>query len=127
MKPDYQDRARSNTITANDGSVAWPLLAVAAMAMMLGVFRAAHQLALNEQLMLSAALLVGGTLFAACVVMWNVLTAARAENECLKSALAARPNHESIADTRRMMANMGHEIRTPLNGVIGHVGLASGN
>jgi signal transduction histidine kinase/DNA-binding response OmpR family regulator len=118
-----QDELRRDTVTAQEGSVTWPLLALAASALMVGVFNAAYGLATNEQLFLAGGVLVAGTLLTVFAVMWNWLAAARAENQRLAILLAeqsAKPNHP---DTERMVASMGHEIRTPLNGVIGMLGL----
>lgn len=114
---------RPGPVTANDAQVTWPLLALAAAALMLGVFNAAHHLALNEQLLLSGFVLVVGTLCAVCAVAWNMLTGLRAENQRLTASLYQQHDTAIASDTRRMMANMSHEIRTPLNGVIGMLGL----
>jgi signal transduction histidine kinase/CheY-like chemotaxis protein len=110
-------------VTANDGGVTWPVLMLAAVVLMTGVFRIAHALALNEQFILAGAFLIGGTLLSALGVMWNVLSGTRAQNQLLRSQKHQVYREENAPDTQRMMATMGHEIRTPLNGVIGMLGL----
>jgi signal transduction histidine kinase/CheY-like chemotaxis protein len=110
-------------VTANDGQLTWPVLVLAAVVLMVGVIRIAHQLALQEQLILAGAALIGGSMLSALGVMWNVLTSTRAQNQHLHAVKAVPSLTHSAPDTKRMMATMGHEIRTPLNGVIGMLGL----
>ena len=114
---------RPELVTANDARMTWPLLALAGGALMVGVFNAAHQVAINEQLLLAGAILVAGTVVTAFAVMWNWGTELRAEKQQLTHALQLLQNSETPADHKRMMASLGHEIRTPLNGVIGMLGL----
>jgi signal transduction histidine kinase/CheY-like chemotaxis protein len=110
-------------VTAADAQVTRPLLVVLVTTLMVSVFNAAHKLAANEQLLVAAAVLVAGTLFAGFAIGWNWLAAVRAENQRLQAKLAAQAETESRHDALRMMATLGHEIRTPLNGVIGMLGL----
>jgi signal transduction histidine kinase/CheY-like chemotaxis protein len=110
-------------VTANDGGMTWPVLVLAAVVLMVGVIRAAHQLALEQQLILAGAALVAGTLLSALGVMWNLLSNTRAQNQHLQSREQALQAKDNTPDTKRIMATMGHEIRTPLNGVIGMLGL----
>lgn len=110
-------------VTADDAEMTWPVLVLAAVVLMVGVIRLAHQLALNEQLILAGAALVSGTLLSALGVMWNLLTSTRAQNQLLRGRRLSAHVKDNAPDTTRMMATMGHEIRTPLNGVIGMLGL----
>ena len=118
-----QTDQRAPSATAHDGLVTWPLLALAAAALMFSVFNTAHRLAAEEQLFWAASILVLGTLVTAIAVMWNLNATLRAENQRLKKAAASSKPSMPVAESRRMMAHMGHEIRTPLNGVIGMLGL----
>jgi signal transduction histidine kinase/CheY-like chemotaxis protein len=110
-------------VTANDERMTWPVQVLAAVVLMVGVIRTAHQLALNEQLILAGSALIGGTMLSALGVMWNLLSSTRAQNQHMQSTKPAAHPNTATPDTKRMMANMGHEIRTPLNGVIGMLGL----
>jgi signal transduction histidine kinase/CheY-like chemotaxis protein len=114
---------RTPLATANDGLVTWPLLALAAAALMFSVLNTAHRLAAEDQFFWAASILILGTLVTAVAVMWNWNATLRAENQRLKQALPASADHIPIAESREMMAHMSHEIRTPLNGVIGMLGL----
>ncbi len=126
-KPQHSRPMRRSTdsapVTANDGRMTWPVLVLAAVVLMAGVVRTAQQLALNEQLLLAGACLVGGTLLSALGLTWNLLSGARAQNQLLLSRQHPMLSTETAPDIQRMMATMGHEIRTPLNGVIGMLGL----
>jgi signal transduction histidine kinase/CheY-like chemotaxis protein len=110
---------RPDHVTASDGDVTWIMLGLATAALMFGVFKAAHHLALNEQLVLAGCMLVAGTLTITFALMWNIVASLRAENQQLKSRALAPQEWAVITDQARMMATMSHEIRTPLNGVIG--------
>jgi signal transduction histidine kinase/CheY-like chemotaxis protein len=110
-------------VTANDERMTWPVQVLAAVVLMVGVIRTAHQLALSEQLLLAGAALIGGTMLSALGVMWNLLSSTRAQNQHMQSTKSVSQSHTAAPDTKRMMATMGHEIRTPLNGVIGMLGL----
>ncbi len=114
---------RADPVTANDGDITWIMLGLAVAALMFGLFNAAHRLALNEQLILAGVVLVAGTLTITFALLWNIVTALRAENQLLKLQATHPSDANNTSDNRRMMANMGHEIRTPLNGVIGMLGL----
>jgi signal transduction histidine kinase/CheY-like chemotaxis protein len=114
---------RSEAATAHDTHMTWPLLVLAASALMFSVFNTAHRLAAEEQLFWAASILVLGTVFTAIAVVWNMVASLRAENQRLKQATAASTTQVSDAESRKMMAHMGHEIRTPLNGVMGMLGL----
>jgi signal transduction histidine kinase/CheY-like chemotaxis protein len=121
------DQAASQTGQLPDASgertFARPLHIAAALLLVVGLFRAAHHLALDQQLLFAGVVLVAGTLLANFALTWNSLARLRAENEALRRQLSARPPAAPHSDVKRMMANMGHEIRTPLNGVIGMLGL----
>lgn len=118
-----QTDQRATSATAHDGLVTWPLVALAASALMFSVLNTAHRLAAEEQLFWAATILVLGTLVTAVAVMWNLNATLRAENQRLKKMSATSKQLMPIAESRQMMAHMGHEIRTPLNGVIGMLGL----
>jgi signal transduction histidine kinase/DNA-binding NarL/FixJ family response regulator len=118
-----QTDQRAASATAHDGLVTWPLLALAAAALMFSVINTAHRLAAEEQLFWAASILVLGTLVTAIALMWNVNASLRAENQRLKQVAASSTHLIPVAESRHMMAHMGHEIRTPLNGVIGMLGL----
>ncbi len=118
-----QTDQRAASVTAHDGLVTWPLLALAAAALMFSVFNTAHRLVAEEQVFWAASILVLGTLVTAIAVMWNVNATLRAENQRLKQGVPASTHLMPVAESRHMMAHMGHEIRTPLNGVIGMLGL----
>ena len=98
---------RSETATANDGRVTWPVLALAATALMLGVFNAAHHLALNEQLLLSGAVLVGGSVLTALATVWNWVAGLQAEKQRLEQVLASRPADDAQADSKRHDGDAG--------------------
>lgn len=121
--PAVQADQRAPTATAQDGLVTWPLLALAASALMFSVFNTAHRLAAEEQLFWAASILVLGTLVTAIAVMWNVHATLRAEYQRLRQVMPASAQLIPVAESRHRMAHMGHEIRTPLNGVIGMLGL----
>ena len=118
-----QTDQRAASATAHDGLVTWPLMAIAAVALMFSVFNTAIRLAADEQLFWAASVLVLGTLVTAVAVMWNLNATLRAENQRLKRDTRASSQLMSVTESRHMMAHMGHEIRTPLNGVIGMLGL----
>jgi signal transduction histidine kinase len=123
-KPEHLPHdVRSDPVTAQDGRVTGPVLILAALALGFGLLKAAHELAQNEQLMLSAVLLVGGTLLGTVAVLWNWATHLRAEVQMRSQDVSPTTAPAAEPDSRRMMANMSHEIRTPLNGVIGMLGL----
>lgn len=109
-------------VTASEGWLASPIMLLAAVVMMVGVVRMAHQFAANDQLLLAAASLIAGTFLASFSVAWNLLSSLRAQNHRLLKILGDK-GQDTSSDTNRMMASMGHEIRTPLNGVIGMMGL----
>lgn len=121
--PTVQADQRAPTATAQDNLVTWPLLALAAAALMFSVFNTAHRLAAEEQLFWAASILVLGTLVTAIAVMWNVNASLRAKYQRLIQVSASPTHLIPVAESRHMMAHMGHEIRTPLNGVIGMLGL----
>jgi signal transduction histidine kinase/CheY-like chemotaxis protein len=110
---------RSTIVTAQEGRLTWAMLGLAAVVFILGVFKSAHTLAVNDQSVMAGAALVFGTLLSTSILMWNWVASLRAENQRLKN----RVQYEDAPDSRRMMAAMSHEIRTPLNGVIGMLGL----
>jgi signal transduction histidine kinase/CheY-like chemotaxis protein len=123
MLPDAQQPVTANTVTNSEASAKWPVLALALAVLLFGVFRVAHELALNEQLLLAGVLLVTASMLAVAALAWNRITSLKAENQSLQNTIAHQSKSVSLADTRHMMANMSHEIRTPLNGVIGMLGL----
>jgi signal transduction histidine kinase/CheY-like chemotaxis protein len=123
MLPDAQQPVTANTVTNSEASAKWPVLALALAMLLFGVFKVAHQLALNEQLLLAGVLLVLTSMLAVGALAWNRITSLKAENQSLQNTLAHQSKSVSLADTRHMMADMSHEIRTPLNGVIGMLGL----
>lgn len=126
QSPMPQPTRRANDtapITANDERMTWPVQVLAAVVLMVGVIRIAHQLALSEQLILAGAALIAGSVLSALGIMWNLLSSTRAQNQHMQSSKPAPQSSDSAPDTKRMMATMGHEIRTPLNGVIGMLGL----
>lgn len=118
-----QTDQRAASATAHDGLVTWPLLALAAAALMFSVFNTAHRLVAEEQVFWAASILVLGTLVTAIALMWNVNATLRAENQRLKQVTVSSTHLIPAAESRHRMAHMGHEIRTPLNGVIGMLGL----
>jgi signal transduction histidine kinase/DNA-binding response OmpR family regulator len=119
LHPDQE----AHLVTAQDGQVTWPLLAVAAMALMFSVVNTAHRLASDEQLFLAGSVLVLGTLITAVALMWNKLATLKAEYDQLLLRSKTRDDNIPTTESRHMMAHIGHEIRTPLNGVIGMLGL----
>lgn len=118
-----QTDQRASSATAHDGLVTWPLLALAAAALMFSVINTAHRLAAEDQLFWAASILVLGTLVTAIALMWNLNATLRAENQRLKQVTPSSAQLIPVSESRHMMAHMGHEIRTPLNGVIGMLGL----
>jgi signal transduction histidine kinase/CheY-like chemotaxis protein len=121
---DQAARQTEQTLDANDErAMARPLHLAAALLLIVGLFRAAHDLALDQQLLFAGVVLVAGTLLANFAFTWNALARLNAENHALRKQLSTRPETQPNSDVKRMMANMGHEIRTPLNGVIGMLGL----
>ncbi len=109
-------------VTAIEGQQASPVMMLAAVVLMVGVFRLSHTYATNDQLVLAAVSLVSGTLLACLAVVWNWTSSLRAQNHRLQSDNAML-RQKTGDDSNGTMAAMGHEIRTPLNGVIGMLGL----
>jgi signal transduction histidine kinase/CheY-like chemotaxis protein len=122
-KNPWPRETQPDPITASDGDVTWVMLGLATAVLMFGVFKAAQQLALSEQLVLAACMLVAGTLTITFALMLNIVTSLRAENQMLKARNQTSEASFVTADQTRMMTMMSHEIRTPLNGVIGMLGL----
>ena len=58
-------------VTAIEGQQASPVMMLAAVVLMVGVFRLSHTYATNDQLVLAAVSLVSGTLLACLAVVWN--------------------------------------------------------
>jgi signal transduction histidine kinase/CheY-like chemotaxis protein len=109
-------------VTASEGQQASPVMVLAAVVLMVGVFRLSHNYAANDQLVLAAVSLVAGTFLSCLALIWNWASSLRAQNHNLQRANAAL-TEKGGDDSNSTMAAMGHEIRTPLNGVIGMLGL----
>jgi signal transduction histidine kinase/CheY-like chemotaxis protein len=109
-------------VTATEAVQASPVMVLAAVVLMVGVFRLSHNFAESEHLVLAAASLVAGTLLASLAVTWNWASGLRAQNYRLQAG-NAELSRKASDDSNSTMAAMGHEIRTPLNGVIGMMSL----
>jgi len=131
MNTDYTahqpPQERSESITAQDGHIMWPVVIAVSIVLGYHVVRAALRLVAQDQLFLAGIAIACGTLLMACIVMWNWVASMRAQIQLNRIKLNATPESERIIaaqrDSKRMAANMSHEIRTPLNGVIGMLGL----
>jgi signal transduction histidine kinase/CheY-like chemotaxis protein len=112
-----------DSMSAPEGPMSWPLLALALCLFVIGLSKLFPALALPTQIIFAGGAILCGTLLTVLAFMWNWSSSLRAEKQELISELAQLKKANDLQQSPHMMATLGHEIRTPLNGVIGMLGL----